>query len=67
MLPFRSFPAAIDRIPCGRCGHPLWDHCVSLSYAEYQSGEETLVCNRFALPDFTELNAQSLERHARAS
>lgn len=67
MHPFRSFPDAIDRISCGRCGRPAWDHCVSLSYDEYQSGEEANACNRFALPDFTPIYSQSFEAHAQAN
>ncbi|HEV8021307.1 MAG TPA: hypothetical protein VGP41_08615 [Candidatus Lustribacter sp.] len=67
MLPFRTYPDPIDRIACDRCGHPLWDHCISLSYAEYQSGDETTACNRFALPDFTELTPATLDAHARAN
>ncbi len=51
MHPFRVQPEAIDRVICGNCGHPAWDHCVSEG-AEYDAHEDNGACRHFSLTGF---------------
>jgi hypothetical protein len=52
MHPFRVQPEAIDRVICGNCGHPAWDHFISEAGAECDSRESSGACRYFALTGF---------------
>jgi hypothetical protein len=52
MHPFRVQPAAIDRVICGNCGHPAWDHFVSEAGAECDGHDSAGACRYFALTGF---------------
>jgi hypothetical protein len=52
MHPFRVQPEPIDRVICGNCGQPAWDHFGSESHTEYDSHESTGACRSFALTGF---------------
>jgi hypothetical protein len=52
MHPFRTLPDTIDAVVCGRCGHPVWDHCVSETCAECEDRNHWNGCNGFALAGF---------------
>ena len=54
MHPFRVQPDAIDRVICGNCGQPAWDHFQGEERSEYESYERNGVCRSFRLIGFHE-------------
>jgi hypothetical protein len=52
MHPFRTLPDTIDGVVCGRCGHPVWDHCAGETCTECESCDPGLACSHFALAGF---------------
>jgi hypothetical protein len=61
MHPFRTVPDPIDSVVCGRCGHPVWDHCVGDTCAECESRNRWNACNRFKLAGFAETPPSAFE------
>jgi hypothetical protein len=53
MHPFRTLPDTIDGVVCGRCGHPVWDHCEADTCAECANADPGSACNSFVLTGFT--------------
>ena len=53
MHPFRTLPDTIDGVICGRCGHPVWDHCETETCASCNSNEPAGACKSFVLAGFT--------------
>jgi hypothetical protein len=62
--PFRTLPDTIDAVVCGRCGHPVWDHCVSDTCAECETRESGQACQVFSLVGFTEVRPTTFEEFA---
>jgi hypothetical protein len=66
MHPFRTRPDTIDSVVCGRCGHPVWDHCISDTCTQCDNGEPDGACGFFKLFGFTEVTATPLDDLARS-
>ena len=52
MYPFRVRPEPIDRVTCGNCGHPAWDHFVTDNGVECDTRDAGGACRHFALHGF---------------
>jgi hypothetical protein len=61
MHPFRTIPDTIDGVICGRCGHAVWDHCVSETCAECEDRNRWNACGGFKLAGFAEAPAAMFE------
>jgi hypothetical protein len=62
MHPFRTRPDKIDAVVCGRCGHPVWDHCASDTCTQCDNSDPGGACGFFSLFGFTA--ATTLEEQA---
>ena len=52
MHPFRNLPAAIDRVTCGTCGKPAWDHFVTEAGVECETPDSNGACRYFSIAGF---------------
>ena len=64
MHPFRTLPDTIDGVICGRCSHPVWDHCVNETCTECASHDDGIACRSFSLVGFTPVPASMFEERA---
>jgi hypothetical protein len=61
MYPFRNLPDTIDGVICGRCSHPVWDHCTGDTCAQCDSHTPNIACSSFVLSGFAAAAASSVE------
>jgi hypothetical protein len=64
MQPFRTSPDPIDRVACGRCGHPVWAHCAGDACADCESRDAGSVCTFFALTGFMAMTPVTYEEYS---
>ena len=62
--PFRTRPDKIDGLVCGRCGHPVWAHCINETCAECDVRDSSNACGAFTLAGFTAVSSGPYEEHA---